>query len=182
MFGLFMVTWFVSRHVFYPLICWSVYSDIPRLISPACYRGTADDLQGPFPVPDGWSHLLEPFRDPSGIVCWSKNIDFGFLSYLVLLQVIMIMWFALIVRVAVRVLKGSNAEDVRSDSEMEEESVEHIELNPIEEEVGVEDINLKQWERRTNAMRSTASTGISLSSPSDRKELLNRIGCEKQID
>lgn len=98
----------------------------------------------------------------------------------------MIMWFAMIVRVAIRVLKGSSAEDVRSDSEMEEEEeeeeVEYAEAEPIEEEVGVEGIDLKQWERRTGGKRAQNSTGISLPGHSDRKEFLNRIGCEKQID
>lgn len=181
-FGLFMVTWLVSRHVFYLMICWSIYSDSPRLLSSACYRGTADALEGPLPAPNGWSHLLEPFRNPAGIVCASDNIMFGFLSYLLALQVIMVMWFVLIIRVAVRVLKGSSAEDVRSDSEMEEEAADHTEAKPIEEEVGVEDIDLKQWERRTGVKRTTHSTGITLPGHSDRKELLNRIGCEKQID
>lgn len=116
------------------------------------------------------------------MVCWNDTILTGFLVYLLALQVIMVMWFALIVRVAIRVIKGSGAEDVRSDSEMEEEVVEHARSEPIEQEVGVEGIDLKQWERRTGSKRATNSTGITLPGHSDRKELLNRIGCEKQID
>ncbi|RYP35645.1 hypothetical protein DL768_010983 [Monosporascus sp. mg162] len=181
LFGVFMITWFISRHVFYPIVCWSIYSDSPRLLRSACYRGTADNLQGPLPVLDDWSHLLDPFRDPSGTVCSNDNIMFGFLCYLLILQVIMVMWFVLIVRVAIRVLRGSGAEDVRSDDEMEVDA-EHLVAQPIEEEVGVEDIDLKQWERRTRVKGITSSTAISLSGHGDRKELLNRIGCEKQID
>lgn len=164
------------------MICWTIYSDAPGLLTSACFRGTAEDLQGPFPTSNSWSHLLEPFRDPAGMICSNDSIIFGFLSYLLLLEVIMIMWFALIVRVAIRVLKGSSAEDVRSDSEMEEEVIEYAEAGPIEEEVGVEGIDLKQWERRTGVKRAQNSTGISLPGHSDRKEFLNRIGCEKQID
>ena len=95
----------------------------------------------------------------------------------------MIMWFALIIRVAVRVLKGDSAEDLRSDAEGEEEESEY-EAQPLEEEVGVEAIDLKGWERRSSAKRAaTSSSGVSLPGhSSDRKELLNRIGCEKQID
>ncbi|RYO97942.1 hypothetical protein DL765_010987 [Monosporascus sp. GIB2] len=99
-FGVFMITWFISRHVFYPMVCWSIYADLPRLLRSACYRGTADNLQG----------------------------------------------------------------------------------QPIEEEVGVEGIDLKQWERRSGVKGATSSTAISFSRHGDRKELLNRIGCEKQID
>ena len=106
----------------------------------------------------------------------------GFLSYLLFLEVIMCMWFALIVKVAVRVLNGSGAEDVRSDDEAEEEVDGLDESNPIEEEVGAEDIDFEHWERRTGIKKATGSTSISLPGHSDRKEILNRIGCEKQID
>jgi len=111
---------------------------------------------------------------------------FGFLSYLLILQVMMFMWSVFIIRVAVRVLKGNSAEDIRSDEEEEEdeeqEEFEYEEAQPIEEEVGVEAIDLKGWKRRTGVKRAASSSGISLSGHSDRKELLNRIGCEKQID
>ncbi len=186
-FGVFIFSWLLTRHVFYLVTCWSIYSDLPRLITPACYRGTADNLQGPFPVPEnGWSHLLDPFRDPLGSVCWNNNIMLGFLSYLLILQVMMIMWSVFIIRVAMRVLKGNSAEDIRSDEEGEEygeeEEFEYEEAQPLEEEVGVEAIDLKGWERRTGVKRAASSSGVSLSGHSDRKELLNRIGCEKQID
>jgi very-long-chain ceramide synthase len=184
-FGVFIFSWLLTRHVFYLMICWSIYSDVPRLLTPACYRGTADNLQGPFPVPEnGWSHLLDPFRDPAGTLCYTNNIMLGFLSYLLFLQVMMIMWFALIIRVAMRVLKGDSAEDLRSDAEVEEEESEYEKAQPLEEEVGVEAIDLKGWERRSSAKRAaTSSSSVSLPRhSSDRKELLNRIGCEKQID
>jgi acyl-CoA-dependent ceramide synthase len=108
----------------------------------------------------------------------------GFLSYLLFLQVMMIMWFALIIRVAMRVLQGDSAEDLRSDAEGEEEESEYEKAQPFEEEVGVEAIDLKGWERRSSTKRAaTSSSGVSLPGhSSDRKELLNRIGCEKQID
>ena len=104
------------------------------------------------------------------------------------------MWFTLICRVAIKVLQGASADDVRSDDdddEFEEEldekstspyqrvvgEIEH----PYEEEVGVEAINLKG--RAANSARykrSTSATGVSL--PSDRKELLGRIGCDHKGD
>lgn len=169
------------------MTCWSVYSDLPRLVTPACYKGSADNLQGPLPVPSDWSHLLEPFRDPAGTVCWNDNIMFGFLSYLLILQVMMVIWSTFIVQVAVRVLQGNSAEDIRSDDEggegEEEEESEYEEVQPLEKEVGVEAIDLKGWERRHAVKRAASSSGVSLPGPSDRrKELLNRIGCEKQID
>lgn len=94
----------------------------------------------------------------------------------------MIMWFVVIIRIAMRVLKGNSAEDLRSDEEGEEEEFEYEEAQPLEEEVGVEAIDLKGWERRTGVKRAANSSSVSLPGHSDRKELLNRIGCEKQID
>ncbi|KAI2626563.1 longevity assurance proteins LAG1/LAC1 [Hypoxylon sp. NC1633] len=183
MFGLFMVTWLVTRHIFYLITCWSVHFDMPTVMPTACYKGTADDLQGPFPIPSGWFHLLEPFRNPAGTVCMDDGIRVGFLLFLLFLQVIMIMWSVFIVQVAVRVLKGDNAEDVRSDEEEEgEDGAEDDEPQAFEEEVGVESIDFEAWKRRTGTKATTTSTGLSLPGHSDRKELLNRIGCEKQID
>jgi acyl-CoA-dependent ceramide synthase len=110
----------------------------------------------------------------------------GFLSYLLVLQVMMVIWSVFIMRVAVRVLNGNSAEDIRSDEEgeeeEEEEEFEYEEAQPIEEEVGVEAIDLRGWKRRTGGKSAAGSSGISLSGHSDRKELLNRIGCEKQIE
>ncbi|KAI1410309.1 longevity assurance proteins LAG1/LAC1 [Hypoxylon sp. FL1857] len=184
-FGVFMVTWFLTRHVFYLMVCWSVYFDTPRLMPTACYKGDADDLRGPLPVPGGWSYLLEPFRDPTGTVCMDDGIRQGFLLFLLLLEVVMAMWFVLIIRVAVRVLKGDGADDVRSDEEGEDEEQEESEqekLQVLEEEVGVEAINFEAWKRRTGVKEASRSSGLALPGHSDRKELLNRIGCEKQID
>ncbi|OBT81597.1 hypothetical protein VE02_09571 [Pseudogymnoascus sp. 03VT05] len=186
LFAVFVTVWLITRHVFFLMTCWSVYSDLPRLITSACYSGSADNLQGPLAVPDDWSHLLEPFRDSTGIVCFNDNIMLGFLYCLLILQVMMLIWSAFIVRVAVRVLQGHSAEDIRSDDEgeedVEDDELEIEEGHPLEEEVGVEAINLKGWERRNSVKRAGSSSGITLPRHSDPKELLNRIGCEKQID
>ncbi|KAI1759383.1 longevity-assurance protein [Hypoxylon sp. FL1150] len=187
-FDLFAVTWFATRHVFYLMICKSIYFDTPRLMPTSCYSGPAEDLQGPSPVPDGWSYLLEPFRNPTGTVCMTDGIRHGFLAYLLLLQIVITAWSISIIKVAVRVLRGGSAEDVRSDDEGEEEEKageeepESSTSQVIEEEVGAESIDFEAWKRRTGSHGGAKSTGISLRGRSDRKELLDRIGCEKQID
>ena len=56
------------------------------------------------------------------------------------------------------------------------------EARPLEEEVGVEALDLKGWERRAGVRRPASASGVSLPGHSDRKELLGRIGCEKQVD
>lgn len=89
-----------------------------------------------------------------------------------------------------KVLRGGQADDVRSDDEGEEEVDEHEvleeeQLLPYEEEVGVESIILKG--RVSNASKTrykksaSSATGVSLPGHSDRKELLGRIGCDKGV-
>lgn len=129
-------------------------------------------------------------------MCFNNGIKWGFLSALLFLQGITIMWFTMIVKVAVNVLRGGQADDIRSDDEGDNEEEEEIqeklihamedqiddfeEPQPFEEEVGVEAINLKG--RTWNTRKSTShASGVSLPGHSDRKELLGRIGCDKPV-
>ncbi|ETI23757.1 hypothetical protein G647_05563 [Cladophialophora carrionii CBS 160.54] len=126
-FGVFMVSWFALRHVLYNMVWYSIYAHIPQEIRYGCYRGSVKDLEGPIPTPNDWDHLIQPFKNPVGLVCWNNSIKWGFLSMLAALQVILIIWFGMIVRVAYKVITGKGAEDVRSDDEDddEEEEEEH---------------------------------------------------------
>lgn len=160
------------------MTCWSVYRDLPRIVTVPCYKGTAGVLQGPFPAPkEGWSHLLEPFYDPAGTVCFTNGIRMAFLVFLLALELVICAWSFFIIRVSARILKGGSAEDVRSDDDDAKEQSECEDVEPIKQEVDIEAIDLTTARRR-NAQKS----GLRLSSPSDRKEILNRIGCGKQID
>ncbi|CAM1507606.1 Fc.00g072470.m01.CDS01 [Cosmosporella sp. VM-42] len=178
MFGIFVLSWFVARHVFYMITMWSMWVDMPVLLPIGCFHGSQDNLTGPFDIPDrGWSQVLEPFTNPSGTICYSANVRVAYLCALGFLQLITIMWFFMIVRVVMRVIRGASADDPRSDSEEEvEEEFEDTPPQPITREVGVDSIDLKGWEQKK---KSTTSSGISLPGHSDRKELLGRIGCEK---
>ncbi|KAI1323600.1 TLC domain-containing protein [Xylariaceae sp. FL0255] len=184
MFGMFMISWFVARHVLYNVVCWSIYRDAIQVMPVGCFYGNNNNLTGPFPIPDGWRHWVEPLRNPEGALCFSQTTVNGFLTTLLSLQVITIAWFFLIVRVAIRVLGGDSADDPRSDDEAgsDEEEFEYEEAQPLEEEVGVESLDLKGWERRAGVKRVASASGVSLPGHSDRKELLGRIGCEKQVD
>ncbi|KAJ5002565.1 Sphingosine N-acyltransferase-like protein FUM18 [Colletotrichum sp. SAR 10_66] len=107
-----------------------------------------------------------------------------FTRHVFYLMVVICAWSFFIIRVTVRVLKGASAEDVRSDmEEAEETEIDYEVVEAVEKEVGVDSIDLKAWERR-NAKKDTGSkaTSVRLRSHSDRKDFLNRIGCEKQID
>ena len=188
-----MITWIAARHVLFLAVCYSTWADIPKTISYGCYRGRNGNITGPFPPPDRFWHLLEPFRDPEGIVCFNHQIKWGFLSALLFLQGIMLLWFWLILIVAVRVLRGGQADDVRSDDEGEgveefhddmSDTIDEVEPPPYEEEVGVEAINLKGRTSKTSKNRyrkGASASGVSLPGHSDRKELLGRIGCDKGV-
>ena len=184
MFGVFMVSWVFARHIFYLMVCWSIYAHTPDLIPGGCFEGSAKTLTGPNDTPADYAYLIEPFLNPEGRVCFTPAVRWAFLGSLLALQVLTILWFFMIVRVAVRVVSGGSAEDVRSDDEGGEkhEDGEVEVLEPLEEEVGVEDLDLKGWERRKRVKRQATSSGVSLPGHSDRKELLGRIGCEKQVD
>ncbi len=181
-----MVTWVIARHVLYMAVCYSVWHDIPNETKYGCYKGKKGELVGPFEPTDRFGHLLEPFRDPAGVVCFNHTIKWGFLSGLLFLQGLTLMWFWLICNVAVKVLKGGKADDVRSDDEEEEDEDEKPETNgqvPVEE-VGVEGINLKNRinaARRKGPKKTSSSSGVALPGHSDPKELLGRIGCDKGV-
>ena len=193
-FGVFMIVWFVSRHVLYLVVCYSIYVDIPKEITYGCYWGSNGSLKGPITPPDRFGHLLQPFIDPEGLVCWDGRIGGYFLGMLLLLQVILSIWLSMIIKVAYKVIQGEEADDIRSDDEDEEEETRditlpsahaygndtYIEVLPLEEEVGVESINLTQRKsKRSGRSRKSGVTASGVTLPSDRKELLGRIGCDK---
>lgn len=197
-----MLVWFGARHVLYLLVCWSIYADIPKEITYGCYRGASANLEGPGHVPNDFNHLVQPFKDPQGLVCWNNGIKWAFLATLLTLQVILLIWFGMIIRVALKVLKGGEAEDSRSDEEeSDEENIDEkgekghfqsgsqrnvstkghsLGLLPLEEEVGVESIHLIARNKSPNSIyRKVGSTSSGVHLPSDSKELLGRIGCDK---
>ncbi|KAK4228876.1 putative sphingosine N-acyltransferase [Podospora fimiseda] len=190
-FALFMISWVIARHILYMLVCWSIWDHIPKVISPGCYYSTVGENRGPFPPPTekAFKLFLEPLWDNEAPLCFNETVQYSFLAMLLFLQGLTVMWFCMILRVAVKVIRGGSAEDSRSDDEADEVEDEDDfvleEAQPLEQEVGVGEIDLKNWERRTRAKRTaaaTTATGVSLPGHSDRKELLGRIGCEKQVE
>lgn len=194
-FGVFLVVWFVARQVLYLLVCYSVYAHTPEEIAYGCYWGPASSLQGPVDPPDIFHHLIQPFRDPEGFVCWDNQVKWTFLFVLLALQVLLLIWFGMIIRVACKVIRGADSEDPRSDDETEEEHDENdpdscekqsfvrenaIEVLPLEVEVGFEGINLSSLRKTpSRRFRTGGGTASGVTIPSDRKGLLGRIGCDK---
>lgn len=194
-FGVFILTWFVARHVFYLLICWSIYVDVPTEMPYGCFRSTDGVKVSSHGGADVLRHVMQPFIDPDGIVCFNERIRYSFLSLLLALQVITIIWFGMILRVAWNVLKGNGADDSRSDDEGEQEIEDEEEdildgtnessrtvQQPLEEEVTVEALHLPRRTSphvRSYRKGSGRASGISIPGHGDRKELLGRIGCDK---
>ncbi|KAK7470709.1 Sphingosine N-acyltransferase lag1 [Stygiomarasmius scandens] len=91
-FGWFLISWFVTRHVLFIIVIWSAIFDVPRLLS-----FDWDPVRG---------HFL------------SKGSHAMFLSCLLALEVLQIIWFWMICRIAWRVVtSGEGASDDRSDDE-----------------------------------------------------------------
>lgn len=182
-FGVFMLQWFALRHCAYLAICWSIVVDLPNYIPAGCYTGPNTNLRGPFPSPDSWLVLLEPFRDPAGTLCHTDSLATIFLTMLIMLQVLLAIWFGMIINVAYKVITGAGAEDVRSDDEDEDKEIDNAKQisaehkPPIEQEVDADELHLNERKPR---LKKHSSTSSSVSLPHDRKEILGRIGCDKQ--
>lgn len=173
---------------------WSIWKHMAEIIPIGCYHGSQDNLTGPTPLPEqGWGHMIDPFINPSGTICYSDNVRYGFLGALGFLQVLTILWFFLIVQVAIRVIKGIGADDIRSDDEGEDEE-EELEIEnekgsmvskgaqPIELDVE-QPVDFTRWKSKAGVnKRSASSSAVNLPGHYNRKELLSRIGCEKQVD
>jgi acyl-CoA-dependent ceramide synthase len=94
MFGLFVIVWIALRHGLYNYIFYHTATKARDLMmSGKCIEGVIQKR------------------------CWTDNVITIFLSLLGGLQIITIIWMYLIAKVAVKVITGAPAEDVRSDDE-----------------------------------------------------------------
>lgn len=106
MFGIFMVVWFVGRHIIYLYVIKSVVVDLTATLPYECFRWT-----------DSATKIDSDYWSGTDEICWTKKAHYTFIAMLVFLQFITIIWFFMICRVAAKVLKGGEAEDTRSDDE-----------------------------------------------------------------
>ncbi|ESK97621.1 longevity-assurance protein [Moniliophthora roreri MCA 2997] len=92
MFGIFLVSWFITRHVLFVIVIKSAIFDMPRLL--------------PFDWDPVRGHYI------------SKGSYVMFMSCILALELLQIAWFALICRIAWRVITaGEGASDDRSEDE-----------------------------------------------------------------
>ncbi|KAF9106960.1 sphingosine N-acyltransferase lag1 [Mortierella sp. AM989] len=94
-FVFFVFTWVLSRHYYYGIIVWSVFTE-------AQTYGNS-----------GW--------DPSKGMYLDTSILLGFKVLLLSLYMVLLFWLFMILRVVMKVINGENVQDVRSEDEEEEE-------------------------------------------------------------
>jgi len=95
LFLIFMCSWIVLRHGFYNYIVYFMAFKSRPLMNRDCSR----------------------FEPGSHEICYTDREIDSFVSLLSGLQVITIIWLFMIIRVAIKVIRGKPAEDVRSDDE-----------------------------------------------------------------
>lgn len=159
-FGIFVVTWFITRHVMYLNLCWDIYKDVPGPTTMlfGCYNGATSKRLLDMPAqPDYFSHLFWPFQDLDGVICLNTEVKYIFLGMLIFLHTLSSIWFVMILKVIAGILLGKPAEDIRSDDECEEQQEFNIEtLNPCTGS-GIE---LSDEVLGTSTMASRFSSGI----------------------
>jgi very-long-chain ceramide synthase len=117
-FVLFLISWPVTRHYFYILFLRSAYFDAPRIFHRDNVQRSAYQRTSP-PVERAWG---EGFSwNPEEGYYMTEGVVIGFTVLLAILQGLLLLWFAMIIRLALRVFRGGHAEDDRSDNEGEEE-------------------------------------------------------------
>ncbi|CAO2654098.1 Nn.00g108310.m01.CDS01 [Neocucurbitaria sp. VM-36] len=138
-FGVFVVSWLLTRHICFMMVCWSIYAYAPVDMAPGCYLADSSSKQTQFiPISNTtafealggnkiWNNLMTAYTDRNGPICWNPSIRYYFLALLLTLQVMCCIWFGTIMRIVYKVLSGSPADDVRSDDEGEDEEIEQHE-------------------------------------------------------
>lgn len=185
-----MLTWFITRHIFYNILTWSIYKNVPAKMAYGCYSGVTAELTSTNGYPDAFAYMFGPFRGLENPICMNGTIKWIFLSFLLSLQGLSIVWFSMIVRVAYKVLHTGAAEDSRSDEEDEVDvngeattngsvrlaAKETVTAPPVANE-SASGLN----RRRSNGAASARARGRGRVpfDQSDRKALLGRIGCDK---
>lgn len=105
-FFLFLLAWFIARHVIYLGVTYSVAGEASEIIG-----------RGSFSL----SRAKISSSEWGASVCFSAALQSAFVGLLLTLQLLTLVWFWMILKVAVKVVRGGTAEDSRSDDEDEVE-------------------------------------------------------------
>ncbi|CAO1613653.1 unnamed protein product [Parajaminaea phylloscopi] len=115
-FGFFLVTWITTRHVLFGIVIWACLSIVPK----ASFERVN--------VSRSVASTLTPAPTMTLAQWWADaEAPQLILSLLLLaLQVLLLLWFAMIVRIAYRVVTGAGAADSRSDEELSDEDEQEL--------------------------------------------------------
>jgi acyl-CoA-dependent ceramide synthase len=155
MFGVFVISWILSRHVAYMAICWSIYAHINTIgvLEYGTYSATTGAKFSSTPYSDfnptssesssspfSWLTGLAPalLRPDAATITFSPSIRWSFLSLLMALQGITLAWLFMIFRVVAKVLRGEGADDSRSDDEGDDDDA-HENDNNNDDDDGISD-------------------------------------------
>lgn len=180
-FGVFLATWLLARHVIYLSLCWSIYRDVPGVMNYGCYSGKTGLSEDPDKL-GAWRYM-EPFFDQSSTICLDRNVKWVFLSMLLMLQVLSLVWFGMIIKVAFVMLKGGVANDTRSGDEDEEEESERVRTHGR--------LNRTPSARASGSSKDPGSSQseyfqkgggkIRIPGSRDRKDMIGRVGCNGSL-
>jgi len=124
MFFLFLLSWPFTRHYIYNRILVSAYFDAPKIF----HRDNQHKPGYQMIPPAGGATWREGFQwVPEEGYYMTPEVHLAFIALLVALQVLLLMWFFMIIRLAYRVIRGAPAEDDRSDDEGEDDEGEEDE-------------------------------------------------------
>jgi|SRR5579862_4664626 very-long-chain ceramide synthase len=125
-FFFFLVSWPYTRHYIYNRILLSAAFDAPGIFH-------RDNHMKPWyqqtPLKGGGQWKKGFSWNPEEGYYLTEEVLFAFIALLAILEALLCLWFVMIVRLAVRVVRGSHAEDDRSDDEddSDTEDVSHDE-------------------------------------------------------
>lgn len=186
-----MATWVVTRHVLYNMLWWSIYKNVPQQMAYGCYSGSTAKMISMNGYPDASAFMFGPFRGLENPICMNRTIKWIFLSFLLSIQLLSVVWFSMIVRVAYHVVCSGAAEDTRSDEEDEVETDDTPATNGTVRLAAKEGVTtapiavnekapgLDRWRSNGSASVRARGRGRVPFDQSDRKALLGRIGCDK---
>jgi len=150
-----------------------------------CYSGATEELKDPDTLTSPGKYL-EPFFDQNGTICLDKGVKWVFLSMLLMLQVLSIVWFGMILKVAFTILKRGAANDTRSGDEDDDE--DEIEETRPQEKMAppTAPAKIRGSVGESVPIRSGifADGGGRLRIPRsrDRKEMIGRVGCNGSLE
>lgn len=151
-----------------------------------CYSGATGELKAPDTVTSPGKYL-EPFSNQNGTICLDKGVKWVFLGMLLMLQVLSIVWFGMIIRVAYSVLKGGAANDTRSGDEYEDE--DEVEETRPQEKTAPPTVPAKirgtvgdSVPTRSGIFVEGGGGRLRIPRSRDRKEMIGRVGCNGSLD